>query len=140
MVQAGKPLEVYERPATAFAANFLGDANFFEGRVEAGGRIATPLGMLTTSDHLPAPGSTAMIAVRPEKITLSGNGAATGGSNHLEGQLTQAVYSGMSTTYKVDVQGREVTVFEQNKGAPSFTAGTTVRLEWTPGHSVVVQP
>ena len=33
VVQAGSPHEVYERPATAFAANFLGDANFFEGRV-----------------------------------------------------------------------------------------------------------
>ena len=33
VVQAGSPHEVYERPATAFAANFLGDANFFEGKV-----------------------------------------------------------------------------------------------------------
>ncbi len=141
VVQAGKPLEVYERPATAFAANFLGDANFFDGPVESPGRIATPLGSLATSDPLPAVGSTAMIAVRPEKMTLGATGkAAPAGVNQLEGRLTQAVYSGMSTTYKVDVQGREVTVFEQNKGAPSLTPGTAVRLEWTPDHSVVVQP
>ena len=37
VVQVGSPHEVYERPATAFAANFLGDANFFEGKV-AGAR------------------------------------------------------------------------------------------------------
>jgi ABC-type Fe3+/spermidine/putrescine transport system ATPase subunit len=141
VVQAGKPLEVYERPMTAFAANFLGDANFFEGKVEAGGRIATSLGALVTSDPLPAAGSPAMIAVRPEKITLTGTGAASAaGNNRLEGRLTQAVYSGMSTTYKIDVNGREVTVFEQNKGAPSLTPGTSVRLEWAPAHSVVVQP
>jgi len=141
VVQAGKPLEVYERPMTAFAANFLGDANFFEGKVEAGRRIATSLGALVTSDPLPAAGSPAMIAVRPEKITLTGMGAASAaGNNRLEGRLTQAVYSGMSTTYKIDVNGREVTVFEQNKGAPSLTPGTSVRLEWAPAHSVVVQP
>jgi spermidine/putrescine ABC transporter ATP-binding subunit len=141
VVQAGKPLEVYERPMTAFAANFLGDANFFEGKIEAGGRIATSLGSLVTSDPLPIAGSPAMIAVRPEKITLTGTGAASVvGNNRLEGRLTQAVYSGMSTTYKIDVNGREVTVFEQNKGAPSLTPGTTVRLEWAPAHSVVVQP
>ena len=82
-----------------------------------------------------------MIAVRPEKITLNGAGTASAAAgNRLEGKLTQAVYSGMSTTYKVDVQGREVTVFDQNKGAPSLTPGTAVRLEWTPDHSVVVQP
>jgi len=141
VVQAGKPLEVYERPMTAFAANFLGDANFFEGKVEAGRRIATSLGALVTSDPLPAAGSPATIAVRPEKITLTGTGAASAaGNNRLEGRLTQAVYSGMSTTYKIDVNGREVTVFEQNKGAPSLTPGTSVRLEWAPAHSVVVQP
>src|SRR5689334_13098683 len=82
VVQAGKPLEVYERPATAFAANFLGDANFFDGPVESGGRIATSLGALVTSDPLPAIGLPAMIAVRPEKITLAGTGAAgTSGNN-----------------------------------------------------------
>ena len=141
VVQAGKPLEIYERPATAFAANFLGDANFFEGRVEGPGRIATGVGTLTTSDALPPAGSTAMIAVRPEKIALtSSSSPGNTGSNRLEGRLTQAVYSGMSTTYKVDVGGREITVFEQNKGAPSLTPGIAVRLEWAPAHSVVVQP
>jgi spermidine/putrescine ABC transporter ATP-binding subunit len=141
VVQAGKPLEIYERPMTAFAANFLGDANFFEGKVEAPGRIATALGALTTSDALPASGSTAMIAVRPEKIALTNSpSVGNNGNNRLEGRLTQAVYSGMSTTYKIDVNGREITVFEQNKGAPSLTPGIAVRLEWAPAHSVVVQP
>ena len=141
VVQAGKPLEVYERPTTAFAANFLGDANFFEGRVEGEGRIATELGMLLTSDNLSAMGEAAILAVRPEKIALLGPSApAAAGNNRLEGRLSQAVYSGMSTTYKVDVGGREITVFEQNRGAPSLAAGEPVRLEWSPVHSVVVQP
>ena len=141
VVQAGKPLEVYERPATAFAANFLGDANFFEGKVEAPGRIATALGSLATTDRLPPAGAPAMIAVRPEKIALlSAGAAAPSAGNRLEGRLTQAVYSGMSTTYKVDVQGREITVFEQNRGAPTLATDAPVLLDWAPAHSVVVEP
>ncbi|HEY8416428.1 MAG TPA: ABC transporter ATP-binding protein [Limnochordales bacterium] len=35
--QVGTPAEVYERPRTAFVAGFLGDANFFHGRVTAAG-------------------------------------------------------------------------------------------------------
>jgi spermidine/putrescine ABC transporter ATP-binding subunit len=141
VVQAGKPLEVYERPTTAFAANFLGDANFFEGRVEADGRVATELGVLLTKDKLPVVGGPAIFAVRPEKIALLEPSAlASAGSNRLDGRLTQAVYSGMSTTYKVSVGSREVTVFEQNRGAPALVPGEAVRLEWSPAHSVVVQP
>jgi spermidine/putrescine ABC transporter ATP-binding subunit len=141
VVQAGKPLEVYERPTTAFAANFLGDANFFEGKVESRGRIASDVGSLVTEDPLPAIGSPAIIAVRPEKIGLRTPGASVDpGNNRLEGQLTQAVYSGMSTTYKIGLGAREITVFEQNRGAPSLVPGAAVQLEWSPAHSVVVQP
>ena len=141
VVQAGKPLEVYERPTTAFAANFLGDANFFEGKVESGGRIGTDVGSLLTQDRLPATGEPAIIAVRPEKIALRAPGTpATAGNNRLEGRLTQAVYSGMSTTYKVGLGSREITVFEQNRGAPSLLPGAAAVLEWSPAHSVVVQP
>jgi len=35
--QVGTPAQVYERPRTAFVAGFLGDANFFAGRVTAVG-------------------------------------------------------------------------------------------------------
>ena len=44
VVQAGNPHAVYERPATAFAANFLGDANFFEGKVLGPRRVAAAEG------------------------------------------------------------------------------------------------
>ena len=141
MVQAGRPLEVYERPGTAFAANFLGDANFFEGRVEGDGRIATELGILLTDDPLPASGEFAVFAVRPEKIALLDLSTAAGeGSNRLEGRLSQAIYSGMSTTYKVSVGSREITVFEQNRGARALAPGEPVCLEWSPAHSVLVEP
>jgi spermidine/putrescine ABC transporter ATP-binding subunit len=140
VVQAGSPHAVYERPATAFAANFLGDANFFEGRVR-GGRIITEAGALTTADPLPAAGQPVMLAVRPEKIALARAGdPAPGNANRLEGRLSQAVYSGMSTTYKVTVGEREVTVFEQNRSERTLEPGQTVRLEWSPAHSVVVAP
>ena len=141
VVQAGKPLEIYERPATAFAANFLGDANFFEGRVAARGRVATEWGYLATNDDLPPQGQPVMLAVRPEKITI-GPAAPVGASlgNRLTGHLAQAVYSGMSTTYRVTVGAREVIVFEQNRGDHVFGPGETVSLAWLPTHSVVVTP
>ncbi len=140
VVQAGSPQDVYERPATAFAANFLGDANFFEGRVLRPGRVAIEGGELATEDALPGPGSRVVVAVRPEKISLAAAGGPNGAANCLQGRLSQAVYSGMSTIYKVTVDQRELTVFAQNMSGRELTPGDAVRLEWSPAHSVVVQP
>jgi ABC-type Fe3+/spermidine/putrescine transport system ATPase subunit len=140
VVQAGSPHEVYERPATAFAANFLGDANFFEGRVVGAGRVAVDGGELATEDPLPALGTSVILAVRPEKIFLARPGDPPGAGNRLAGQLRQAVYSGMSTVYKVAVGERELTVFAQNMTGREFAPGDSLRLEWSPGHSVVVAP
>ncbi len=140
VVQAGSPHEVYERPATAFAANFLGDANFFEGKVLGPGRVAAEGGELATDDPLPATGSTVILAVRPEKIFLARPESPATPGNRLMGQLGQAVYSGMSTIYKVSVGGRELTVFAQNRSGQDFVPGDAVRLEWSPAHSVVVRP
>jgi ABC-type Fe3+/spermidine/putrescine transport system ATPase subunit len=140
VVQAGSPHEVYERPATAFAANFLGDANFFEGKVLSPGRVAAEGGELATDDPLTAPGSTVILAVRPEKIFLARPESPAAPGNRLMGQLGQAVYSGMSTIYKVSVGGRELTVFAQNRSGQDFVPGDAVRLEWSPAHSVVVRP
>jgi spermidine/putrescine ABC transporter ATP-binding subunit len=140
VVQAGSPHEVYERPATAFAANFLGDANFFHGQVLGPGRVAAEGRELSTADPLPAAGSPVVLAVRPEKISLARRGDGTSAGNRLEGRLTQVVYSGMSTIYKLDVAGREITVFAQNLATREFAPGDAVELEWAPAHSVVVEP
>ncbi|MFS8665329.1 MAG: ABC transporter ATP-binding protein [Limnochordales bacterium] len=75
--QVGTPADVYERPRTAFVAGFLGDANFFAGRVTAaggGGRpgeVATEYGLVVRTAHPPPPvGQPATLIVRPERMRL----------------------------------------------------------------------
>jgi putative spermidine/putrescine transport system ATP-binding protein len=69
--QVGSPLEVYERPRTAFVAGFLGEANVFEG--DAGGRIA----------------------IRPERMRLLRPGSAVpDGFVARAGEIRDVVYMG----------------------------------------------
>ena len=152
-VQVGTPAEVYERPRTAFAAHFLGDANFFRGQLvgEDGGlgRYRLPRGEMIAAPASDAPpGSAAMLAVRPEKFSLTDPDAPapTGsGANRLAGTVLQAVYSGSSTTYKIRADGaaadeEDLTVFEQNRAQQAFAPGERVGLVWSPAHTVVVEP
>ncbi|MGT2468396.1 ABC transporter ATP-binding protein [Mesorhizobium atlanticum] len=73
--QIGTPEEVYERPATAFVADFLGKANMLTGTVSRsdGPTAVTLAGGQTVNVLAPrplAPGSAITVAVRPQKLSV----------------------------------------------------------------------
>ncbi len=74
IVQVGPPVEVYGKPATRWAAQFVGEVNVLSG-VARGGGVETELGVFDL--RAPASGSV-HVAVRPEQFELraDGNGNA----------------------------------------------------------------
>ena len=147
--QAGSAEELYERPHTAFVANFLGISNLVDGKVlERGAEIAT----VETRDgtvHVPcarmdeAPGDAVRIGVRPEKVELvpAAQGAPAG-RNALRGTVTVASFLGVSIQYLVTAPGgEELTVVAPNRdGAQphALAVGQDVLLTWDPQHTFVV--
>ncbi|WP_207478541.1 ABC transporter ATP-binding protein [Arenibaculum pallidiluteum] len=67
LVQVGTPVELYTRPAEAFAARFFGEVNEIAGTVRDG-RVATPVGAVPAR-HL-GDGEAARIMIRPEALRL----------------------------------------------------------------------
>ncbi|MDP2326536.1 MAG: ABC transporter ATP-binding protein [Dehalococcoidia bacterium] len=67
--QVGTPDEIYSRPTTVHAADFIGDANIYRLRAQ-GGRVQTPFG------ELPAPEGADRVAVvvRPEELQIMAGG------------------------------------------------------------------
>jgi putative spermidine/putrescine transport system ATP-binding protein len=117
--QVGSPAEVYERPATAFVAGFIGVSNVLEG--EAAERI-------TGSDHA--------FTIRPEKIAIVPIEAEVGASHcTATGRVHEVVYLGAITRYIVELDlGGELVVMQQNLETSSMEAlqvrGKAVRLRW----------
>ena len=144
IVQIGPPLEVYEHPINRFAAGFLGVANFLEGRVASvsGGeaRVDLTLGgqAVATADGF-KPGDAAVLAVRPEKIGIEA-GQSAAGVNRLGGKVIGAVFSGSSTTYRVQVGDQTLAVFQQNAAPRRLEIDDPVTLHWSPEHNVPVAP
>ncbi len=144
IIQEGAPMAVYERPVTRFAAGFLGEANFLQGRVtaiEAGGlaRIALDLGGEVSGRVASGQvGQAVLLALRPEKITLSTGGQA--GVNALPGKVLDVVFSGNSTTYRIAIGEQVMTLFRQNLAEGTVAPGTEVVLSWSPDHLVQVTP
>ena len=148
LVQSGPPQAVYERPATVFAADFLGDANFFTGQALGGGRVRAPWGREIVTAHPPedgqAPGGDrgeVILAVRPEKMTIARAGAPSpGDANVLSGTVTSVLYAGSTITYGVACGEVDVTVMEQTREARAIAQGESVTVTWGSEHTVVVRP
>jgi putative spermidine/putrescine transport system ATP-binding protein len=71
IVQSGSPHEIYDRPADAFVAGFVGRANLLDARVIDAQTVDTPIGRLLTSPHGRAVGSALHVLVRPERIEVA---------------------------------------------------------------------
>ncbi len=83
IVQTGSPVDLYCRPADAFAAGFFGEVNRLPGTVD-GGHVATPLGRVPAPGH--QEGGAVDVLIRPEGLRLEvtaddagGDGAAVRG-------------------------------------------------------------
>jgi spermidine/putrescine transport system ATP-binding protein len=133
--QLGPPSELYERPATAFVAGFLGVSNLLSGTV-----TAPDLVRLDTGDDVRAQvnGRAGRVAVgiRPEKIRL---GPAGEGENSLAGTVRETAYVGVATQYVVETRAGTLMVYVQNDAsAPSLEPGTETTLRWAPTSTFVV--
>ena len=141
LVQEGAPRDIYERPATAFAATFLGDANLFEGAVEADAIRLDDGPLVRTDDALPAAGTRVTVAVRPERMKVFHEAAAENGAhNELGARVDEAIFAGNSLTYMLTRGTKPIRVFAQNTGAEPITAGANVRIVWQSADTIVVQP
>jgi putrescine transport system ATP-binding protein len=114
-VQVGRPEEIYETPSSRYVAEFLGDVNLFETRVET---IEHPMahleakdakaGFYVLDDDCPPPGSTVWLAVRPEKMRISLDPPAEGARNVLAGEIWDIGYTGDWTNYIVKLPGEKL--------------------------------
>ena len=139
IVQEGAPAEIYERPRTRFAASFLGDANFFEGRV-AGDGIESAAGFIRAAGALPPQGSVATLAVRPEKMRLVRADRTEGADNVVAATLREVIYAGAVSTFVLEAaDGSEIKVFAQNMDLSGAAIGDRLKVAWPARSSVPVE-
>jgi ABC-type Fe3+/spermidine/putrescine transport system ATPase subunit len=111
--QLGSPLEVYDKPATRFVADFIGETNF----VRRNGSI---------------------LALRPERLSLARD--ANGAGDGLAGEVvtTMVIGPAIQSLVRAD-DGQEVLVRQQrgDGGTASFQEGERVVVTWADGAALV---
>jgi ABC-type Fe3+/spermidine/putrescine transport system ATPase subunit len=141
IIQIGAPNEVYDEPESGFVAGFVGVSNLLELPVErVDGDVATlKLGegdrVTTAAGNLSA-GQTAIVTIRPERISIADGRPPTADSTcHASGTVRESLYAGPMTRFVVQLHGGgELMVVRQN-AYTSFEDAETLRgqavtLEW----------
>ena len=131
--QFGTPTEVYERPATAFVANFVGRTNRLKGRITSEGTL-TAAGQQLRSATTLAPG-TVEILVRPHRIRMQETGEA---ANKVQGTVSSITFIGDLVQYAVRVGDAEVVVEEATRRDRSpLAVDDSVTLGWSAEDTLV---
>ena len=147
--QMGTPVEIYERPANRFVADFIGESNFFEGQVRSLSKdeavvyiseINAELTGLPVSQGL-VNGEQVTVSIRPEKVMIS---EKPFNQNTFMGKVTNTVYIGTDTHVFVNVGEKRIKVFEQNRisrldPGSFYTVGQEVRLVMMPENVLVLK-
>jgi ABC-type Fe3+/spermidine/putrescine transport system ATPase subunit len=125
--QVGTPVEIYERPATRFAAEFVGAGNFFEGTGDGT--------VLRTKDGLSVPAHATgevTLLVRPEKMRLNGGGG-------IPARVEEVLYQGSSTSIILRAGERRIVVEDANDGALEHVrVGESTTVSWSPQDALVL--
>ena len=125
--QLGTPHEVYEKPATAFVAGFLGVSNLISGEKAKA--------VVGRSD---------LVNIRPERIRLAGSGAKPGKDEMAApGVVIEVAYTGANTISIVETAGGvrliSTKLNEELPGAgESFAIGDKVVALWRSDHIATI--
>lgn len=128
IVQSGTPAEVYQQPATVFAARFLGLNNLLAGRIEdrnADGEIfvQTAIGRLRVSNTTTTANGAAIVLIRPEAATLL---TPSNTENVIEGEVVRSTFRG--STQRILLRHTSGTELELDVAAEHVREHDTVRL------------
>lgn len=122
--QIGTPAEIYESPRTKFVAQFIGDTNFFEGKVlrklDSEYCLIDLFGLgefVFFNESKLSEGAKVTISMRPEKFRIfmeKPADASAQGLNLFSAKVLDIVYQGPQTNYWVEANGQRICVRQQH--------------------------
>jgi putative spermidine/putrescine transport system ATP-binding protein len=142
--QLDRPERIYEHPANAFVARFIGENNRLDGRVEGirGDRCTVRIAgdavvEVTLAAPLPA-GTPVMVSLRPERVQIGPAPPTIAANGHcrLAGRLREVIYLGDHVRARVALPGNDdFTVKRPIDEVHRLPAvGQPVELAWAPEH------
>jgi spermidine/putrescine transport system ATP-binding protein len=130
--QVGGPKEIYEEPATAYVADFLGVSNLMDAKASgatAGGcKVALGEFDLVAGQGVEDTVGDAKVTIRPERVAIQAQG--TTGENRVPAMVERVVYVGSILQVMVHLaSGSSIQAWIQNEGGElPFASGAPITV------------
>jgi iron(III) transport system ATP-binding protein len=119
IAQIGTPEQVYRRPQTRVVADFIGETNFLNGKIQSldGAKALVETneglfeGFLGDPEWMPSAGDSVSLSIRPESWSLR---SAPASMNSVKGRIGESVYLGEVAQYQLQASAHDLKVFELN--------------------------
>jgi len=139
--QLGSGADLYDRPASLFVADFIGESNILRGRYEvdggAGGWMTRDetrwrVGAASAGRSDVASGAAAALVVRPERMRVLTDGATPDGLNTADATVDEVLYLGPDIKYQLALPwGQRISIREPRElDARELARGERVRIGW----------
>ena len=139
ILQMGAPMEIYERPATRFVADFIGESNVLEGRVtgvkEGVLSVETPAGGVRCWGQGFGVGDAQCVAIRPEYLRISRE-PVDGFS--LPATVKDFIYMGALIKTSLDLKNGQEVKLSRLEADSSLREGDAVHLWWEAEKAVAI--
>lgn len=143
LLQVGSPDDIYERPASRFVADFIGQTNFLNATVRDNDSVVLENGHVVAAASTFDAGTKAALSLRPERIRMTeiiGDDApAIDHGRGVTGTISDITYLGNALVYTVAIDWMSIEVRTENRpSVQKYPVDTAVALTWLPrGASVV---
>lgn len=116
IVQSGSPEDIYNHPASPFVSDFIGNANFFDGKVIGEDKQFLKVSMLGSEVNIPQKtitddfqiGEEVSLAIKPEAVVVAP------GEGPFQGKIEVSSFIGATTEYKVEYADGFLTAIHPN--------------------------
>ena len=133
--QIGSPRSIYDRPDTAFVAQFIGENNRIEGTVRtlANGIAAVEVDggctVLAEASDAVTTGDRVLVSLRPERLLIGT--AAADATNRFDGRILEVIYHGDHLRLRLEALGRDDFIVKTPvTGTDGLTTGANVIIGW----------
>ncbi|OFI01470.1 spermidine/putrescine import ATP-binding protein PotA [Clostridium acetireducens DSM 10703] len=143
IIQIDTPENIYEYPKTSFVADFLGQANFFRGKVISKQNELYEI-LLDNNKKFKFEstkpveiGDNIILTIRPEKMNIHKEKPEN--THFIKGKIEFVTYAGDNSLYRIKSLDKEVKVQKQNfKRDFSYNIGDEVYISWDKKSSLIL--
>lgn len=142
IIQIGAPMDVYNKPETEFVAKFIGDTNFFLGKVvsiqESIATIKTIDGLLFNISYQNEllKGMEIRAFIRPENVAVFEEANKSNELNIFDGEIIDNEYMGTYVRHYITLEGKKIVIADEKRVYPR---GSKIKVE-LPANSFICLP